>query len=156
VSAKQAFTVLLAVLAGGVTTACAAGAPTREEYAARADRVCREAERALERIENRPGDTPQARGELLAATQRSLREVVARLSELERPEGESGRLAQAYVAQLDRRAGEVAPLLERLRTALADDDVQAVRRAARALESFEGGERADDLARLLGARACAG
>ncbi len=145
---------LLAVLAGA--TACGGAPPTREEYAAQADRVCREAEQALERIEDRPADTPQARGELIAATQRSLRQVVERLNELERPEGEAGRLAQAYVAQLERRAEEVTPLLDRLRTALADDDVEAIRRAARALEAFEGAERTDELARRLGARACAG
>ena len=153
--AARTATVLLAVLVGGAITACG-DAPTRQEYAAQADRVCRAAERALERIEDRPADTPQARGELIAATQRSLGQVVERLRELERPEGEAGRLAQAYVAQLDQRADEVAPLLERLRTALADDDVEAVRRAARALEAFEGAERADELARRLGARTCAG
>jgi len=156
VPAKRTAPVVLALLAGGVAAACGDPAPTRQEYAAQADRVCREAERALERIEDRPADSPQARGELIAATQRSLGQVVGRLSGLQRPEGEAGRLAQAYVAQLDQRAREVAPLLERLRTALADDDVDAVRRAARALEAFEGGERADELARRLGAQACAG
>ena len=151
---RRTATALLAVLAG--VSACGGAPPTRQEYAAKADRVCREAERALERIEDRPADTPQARGELIAATQRSLRQVVQRLSELERPEGEAGRLAQTYVAQLDQRAGEVAPLLERLRAALADDDVEAIRLAARALKAFEGAEPTDELARRLGARACAG
>ncbi|HEV2753561.1 MAG TPA: hypothetical protein VGV36_06980 [Solirubrobacteraceae bacterium] len=153
-SIKRTAAALLAVLAGA--TACGGAPPTRQEYAAQADRICREAEQALERIEDRPAATPQARGELIAATQRSLRQVVQRLSELERPEGGAGRLAQAYVAQLDQRADEVAPLLERLRAALADDDVEAIRRAARALETFEGAERADELARRLGARTCAG
>lgn len=153
---KRTATVVLVLLAGGVAAACGDPAPTRQEYVAQADRVCRDAERAFEGIEARPAESPQARGELIAATQRSLGEVVERLSGLPRPEGEAGRLAQAYVAQLDQRAREVAPLLERLRTALADDDVQAVRRAAGALEAYKGGERADELARRLGAQACAG
>jgi len=147
---------LLTLLAVSVTTACGDTPPTQQEFAAQADRICREAEQALERIEDRPADTPQARGELVTATQRSLRQVVERLRGLERPEDEAGRLAEAYVVQLDRRAEEVAPLLDRLRTALADDDVEGVRRAARALENYQGDERADELARRLGARGCAG
>jgi ABC-type enterochelin transport system substrate-binding protein len=150
---------LAAILACLLTVALAAcggdDAPTREEFADRANEICRKAERSAERL----GESAQSREEIAEAVDRVIeesRDAVDELDDLEVPEGEAGDTAERFVdATRTQIVDEGIPVLEDLRDAVEQNDAQAAQEASDRLEAIET-EESDRAARELGANACAG
>jgi hypothetical protein len=127
--------------------------PTREEFAAEANRVCQEVNRAGERL-----GTPDNPGEIVSFVDEANRTVdrgVQRLRDLETPEGEDGERAEQFVAAVEREANEqLKPALRDLRAAAERRDVDALQTAAERVQNVST-EESDRLAREIGADACA-
>jgi hypothetical protein len=148
--------ILLGLLAFGLG-ACGGDdgdAPSREEFADRANEICRKAERALADV----GESATTQEEIVDAVDRVIEEsrsAVDQLADLERPEGDAGETAEEFVNSTRREIeDEGIPALEDLRDALEREDQQAAQEAAQRLQEIES-ERSNQAARELGADDCA-
>jgi hypothetical protein len=147
--------IVLCLLALGLT-ACGDDddAPSREDFADRANQICSNARQALEDVTEQ-AETPE---EIAAAVDRVIEEsrtTVDQLGELEPPEGEAGQIAERF---LDTTRTEIEergiPALEDLRDAVEEENQQGVRDAIRRLEGIDT-DQSDRAARDIGANACA-
>ena len=151
---KRLATILFAVLSFAVAACGGDDAPSKEEFAEQANKICNEAEQSLENVgENAesPEDIANAVDEVIEQS----RTAVDDLAELDRPEGEDGEAAQRFVDATRREIEEEGiPVLEDLRDALGSEDQQAAQEAAQRLQAIET-EDSNKAARELGATACA-
>ena len=146
--------VLLCLLAF-VVASCGGGddAPSQEEFADRANQICREAEQSLENV----GEEAQTPEEIVPAVDRvieELRNAVDELADLERPEGDAGERAEQFVSTTRTQIEDGIPALEDLRAALESGDQEAAQEALTRLQETGSGA-ANDAAREVGANECA-
>ena len=136
------------------TVACGGDdAPTREEFAREADRICADFEKASDKL-----GTPDNVAEIGPFAQKAsteLDKVVQRLDELETPSGDEGDKAQKFIDAVKADAqGKIKPALAEMRTAAEKKDEKAVIAAAEKIQKVDT-SKSDDLARKAGARGCA-
>jgi hypothetical protein len=129
-------------------------APSKAEFAASADKVCAEAETALQNVgknANSPAEIAAAVDTVIDQTQKS----IDKLKALDRPEGDAGEAADKFVNAMSSDIEDKGiPALEELRDALKDNDQAAAQKAAQKLQSIET-TNSDKLARAAGANGCA-
>jgi hypothetical protein len=131
------------------------GGVSKEEFAKRANRICNQVEREIDRIGGANADTPEEVAALIDQLIAKSRETVARMKKLERPGGDAADTAEQFVSTLGTDVEkEFVPALEDLRDAIEKKDQRAANAAGRRLDKLEGGE-ADRLAEELGASGCA-
>jgi hypothetical protein len=146
--------ILLSLLAFALASCGGDDAPSREDFAERANEICRETEQALEDV-GQDAESPQDVADAVDQVIEESRSAVDQLADLERPEGEAGEAAETFVnATRTEIEDEGIPALEDLRDALADGDQQAAQEAAQRLQSIESDE-SNRAARDLGADECA-
>ena len=156
------FAVVLILLgAAGVVASCdgddapSQDAPSQEEFAEQANRICREVEQSLENVAE-GAESPEEIADAVDRVIEESRKTVDELADLERPEGEAGETAQNFVDATRREVqGEGIPALERLREALVSEDQEATQEAALRLRQIDS-TASNAAARKLGATACAG
>jgi hypothetical protein len=146
----------LILLVSGLV-ACGGGggdAPSKADFAASADEVCKSAEKALQDVgqnASSPDEIAAAVDKVIAETQKS----VDKLKDLERPDGDAGEAADKFVNALQSDIeGKGIPALKALRDALKANDQQAAQKAAQQLQAIET-TNSDKLAREIGAKGCA-
>lgn len=145
--------VLALLTVSALVLAACGGSPSREEFAAEANRICAEAQQEVQQQarENADQEPEQA---LNAATDQ-LRGIIDDLRDLERPEGRAGDLAERYVEGLEQQLDRGLPVLERFQQALESRDQQAIRRAAREAQALQSqGAELRNLAKQLGLDQC--
>jgi hypothetical protein len=129
-------------------------APSKADFAASADKICKNAETALQDVgENAksPEEVAAAVDKVIDETQKSIDE----LQDLQRPDGDAGEAAGKFVDALSSDIEDKGiPALEDLRDALKDKDQQAAQKAAQKLQAIET-TNSDKLARDAGAKGCA-
>ena len=137
--------------------ACGGGdgdAPSKGDFAARADDICKHAETALQNV----GENAKSPDEIAAAVDKVIDETqksIDDLQDLERPDGEAGENAKEFVDALSSDIEDKGiPALEDLRDALKDNDQKAAQEAAQKLQAIET-TNSDKLARDIGAKGCA-
>ena len=130
-------------------------APSKEEFAQDAERICKETEKALEGF-GEDVDSAQEAGEALDKVIERARKAANELANLDRPEGETGetatKFADGFKSELE---DKLVPALQELKSALQSGDPQKIQEAASKLQGLEASE-SDRYARQLGIRACAG
>jgi hypothetical protein len=136
--------------------ACGGGdAPSKQEFANDAERICRETEKEIEAI-GQSAKSPEELADVIDKVVDRSRKAADDLAGLERPEGADGdtaqKFAEGFESELD---DQVVPALEDLQRAIEKKDPQAVQEAAQRLQQLEGSE-SDRYARELGATACVG
>jgi hypothetical protein len=147
---------ILLVLALGLA-ACGGGdddAPSKADFAASADKICKNAETALQNV----GEDAKSPDEVAAAVDKVIDETQKSIDELqglERPDGDAGAAAGEFVDALSSDIEDKGiPALEDLRDALKENDQQAAQAAAQKLQAIET-TNSDKLARDIGAKGCA-
>ncbi len=144
----------LILLALGLAACGGDDAPSKADFASDADEICKNAEEKLQDVgqdASSPDEIADAVDKVIDETQNSVDE----LQELELPEGDAGKEAEQFVSALENDIEEEGlPALEALRDALRKNDQEAAQKAAQELQAIETTD-TDDLARKLGAKACA-
>lgn len=155
---RRLLPVLLAMLSLGLA-ACGGGddgsAPTKEEFAKDADKICQDTEKEIEKIgqgATSPDELTKALDQVIAAA----KDAANKLTDLDRPDGDAGdtatKFAEGFESELN---DQLIPALEKLKKAIEDKDAQAAQAAAADLQKLESTE-SDKFARELGANACVG
>jgi hypothetical protein len=146
-AAPLALVVLAVVGCGG------GDAPSKAEFAADAEKICKDTESQLEDVAqdaSTPDEIADAVERVIDATQGSLDKLKA----LDRPDGEAGQVAEKFVNAVESDIEDKGmPALEELRDALRKHDQQAAQRAAQRLQAVET-TNSDKLAREIGAPTC--
>jgi hypothetical protein len=146
---------LVTVLVGIGLLGCGGDAPSKQEFAQDADRICRETEKEFEEI-GQSAESPEELANALDKVIDKSREAADDLVDLERPEGADGDTAEKFVEGFRSELNDkLVPALEDLRRAVREKDTQAVQGAAQRLQQLEASE-SDRYARELGASACVG
>ena len=131
-------------------------APTREEFAAEAEKICADLEKQSDKLSE---TQPENNADIVKFTQdarKTAEGAVTRIGELEVPEGEDGDKAQEWQDAVEREANdELIPALEELEKAAEDEDNQGILGAAQKLQGLESTE-SDRLAKEIGAEGCSG
>ena len=134
--------------------ACGGGddAPSKADYAADAERICKDAEKELQGL----GEGSSA-DEVAAAIDKAIektRSSVDELKELKRPDGATGEQAEEFVNAIESEIDKGVPALRDLGQAVKDNDQKAAQDAYRRLQEIEDTD-TDKLARELGITGCA-
>jgi len=139
---------------GAGAVACGESGPSREEYAAQANRVCDQLIRSSEALGELRPDSVREVVQVIDRLERSVQQGVGRLRALERPEGDAGETAGAFVeAFAGEFRGSVLPALGAMRMAAEEGDVAGLRAAVARLRRVDN-SRSEALARQLGATRC--
>ena len=142
-------------IAGALALAGCGGddAPSREDFAREADKICQDAKSKIEGLAE-PKDFNDIE-QYASDIDKAVADANKRLGDLDVPEGDAGEKAeafqQAFAADYE---NQVKPKVEELRQAAEAKDEQAVLRAAEAAQQAET-PRTDRLAKDIGADACA-
>jgi len=144
----------LAMLVLAVSACGGDDAPSKADFAADADRICKDAEKQLSQV-GEDVSTPKEIADAVDTVIEQSQESVDELKDLERPDGAPGEAADKFVDALSTDIEDKGiPALEDLRDAVRDQDEQAAQKAAESLQAIETSN-TDDLARGIGAKACA-
>ena len=149
---------LLAALTLGIA-ACGgdddSSAPSKQEFAQNADKICNKAEKEIEKI-GQGAESPEDVADAIDGVIDKSRDAADDLVALDRPDGADGEKAQKFAEGFKQELNEkLVPALEDLQKALKDKDPQAAQAAAAELQKLESTE-SDKFARELGATACVG
>ena len=130
-------------------------APSKQEFANDAEKICKDTEKALENFGENVNSPEDAANAIDKVIERA-RKAADDLAGLDRPEGETGetatKFAEGFKSELEEK---LIPALEALKEALRSGDPQKIQEAASKLQSLEATE-SDRYARQLGINACAG
>jgi hypothetical protein len=146
--------IVLALLAFAVASCGGEDAPSREEFAEQANKICSDTEKTLENVGDQ-AESPQDVADAVDRVIEESRSAVDELADLERPEGDAGDAAETFVNSTRTEIEDKGiPALEDLRDALADGDQQAAQEAAQRLQQIDS-DASNKAARDLGANECA-
>jgi hypothetical protein len=130
-------------------------APSKQEFAKQADKICNETEKEFESIgksAESPDEVADAIDKVIDESKSAADDLVA----LDRPDGADGETATKFVETFKKELNEkLVPALEDVKKALEAKDAQAVQAAAGKLQQLEATE-SDKYAKELGATACSG
>ena len=130
-------------------------APSKQEFAKNADKICNETEKEFESIgegAESPDEVANAIDKVIDESRNAADDLVA----LDRPDGADGETATKFVETFKKELNDkLIPALEDVKSALEKKDAQAVQEAASKLQGLEATE-SDKYARQLGATACSG
>jgi len=130
------------------------GAPSKADFAADANKICKNAETSLKNV----GENAKSPDEIAAAVDKVIDETqksIDDLQDLEQPDGAAGEAAGKFVDALSSDIEDKGiPALEDLRDALKNNDQQAAQKAAQKLQAIET-TNSDKLASDIGAKGCA-
>ena len=130
-------------------------APSKQEFAKQADKICKETEKEFESIgegAESPDEVANAIDKVIDESKNAADDLVA----LDRPDGADGETATKFVETFKSELNEkLVPALEDVKKALEAKDAQAVQQAVSKLQGLEATE-SDKYARELGATNCSG
>jgi predicted NBD/HSP70 family sugar kinase len=149
-SVLLAATVLLAAGCGGGDKA-----PTKAQYGQNASRVCNQLEQKTNAAAAGSPTTPAQISAYADRVAKALDDGVQALDNVQRPAGQDGKNAKAYVDELRKQIDtEIKPALTQLKAAAAKKDTAAVQAAAQKIRAVDD-TRIKALARAAGATGCA-
>ena len=145
----------LAAAAALLVAGCGEDKPSREEFAASAEKVCADLEKQSERLSNSEPDNVQEIAQFARDARKTAEDAVRRVRALEVPDGDAGEKAQQWQDAVEREAqDQLIPALDQLEKAANDNDQQALIAAAQKIQGLEA-DQSDKLAREIGAEGCA-
>jgi hypothetical protein len=146
--------VLVPLVALSFLSACNGDdAPSREEFAKDAERICTRAQNELRDL-GREASSPDELAGVVDGVIDRLRQSVDELGDLEPPDGEAGEAAERFVDAVERDIQDTGiPALREFRDAVEEGDRPAAEAALRKLQEIDETD-TNALAREIGAPAC--
>jgi hypothetical protein len=146
------------VVAGALAFAGCGGddKPSREDFAAEAEKVCADLERQGERLSQSEPDNVEEIVSFAQDARSAAQDAVNRIGDLEVPDGDDGEKAQQWKDAVEKEANDqLIPALDELEKAAQGDDQQALLAAAQQLQGLDDSGESDRLAQEIGADGCA-
>ena len=144
----------MVALAAIVTGCGGSSAPTKATYGKNVDKLCSTLDDRVSAIQKK---APTTTGELVKFAddlEKVIEDGVSQLDDVERPDGEDGKKAEAWIKELTKQKDEaIKPALEELKTAAQKKDTAAIQRAVQRIQQVDE-KKVNELAREAGARSC--
>jgi hypothetical protein len=132
------------------------GGTSKGDFAKHANAICSDVEKQFRELRQQRVTTPSEGKRRISRVEAAMKDAVARLRAVDRPDGDAGKTAQQFVSTFAQKVnGELVPALRDERNAIDDRDRKAARAAVRRLQGIDL-SRVDALARKVGANVCAG
>ena len=150
------YALFAAMLLSGALVACGGDdAPSKEEFAQNADKVCADVEDRFQQLDNADPDSLKELESMIGDIKSTGDAGIKRLEGLERPDGDAGKQAEEFVSATKSEWNEQAvPALDELTKAARDKDEVALRSAVRKLDALQNTP-SEKIAEDLGADECA-
>jgi hypothetical protein len=147
--------VLSIALAGALSSCGGSGAPSKAEFAQKADKICADVENKVTALNQSKPQNLNDLSKLITGLKTTVNDGITRLQSLDRPNGQAGDTAQKFTDTLDQQyKNEILPALTELEKAIQARDAAALRAASKKLQTIKDTE-ANRLAGELGAQTCA-
>ena len=141
---------LVAVLAG-----CGgSSAPTKATYGKNVDKLCSTLDDRVSAIQKQTPKTTDDLVKFADDLEKVIEDGVNQLDDVERPDGDDGKKAEAWIKELRRQKDDaIKPALEELKQAAQKKDTVAIQRAVERIQRVDE-KKVNQLARDAGARSC--
>jgi formate dehydrogenase maturation protein FdhE len=141
----------LAGLAGGCG---GSSAPTKATYGKNVDKLCNTLDDRVSAIQRQAPKTTDDLVKFADDLEKVIEDGVSQLDDVERPDGEDGKKAEAWINELTKQKDEaIKPALEELKKAAKSKDTAAIQRAVERIQRVDE-KKVNQLARDAGARSC--
>jgi hypothetical protein len=147
--------VVAALLVSATLASCGDEGPSKEDYAQDLDKICAAAEDRFQELDNTNPESLAEVERLVARIKSAGNAAIAKMEDLERPDGDAGEQAQRYLtAQRREWEQQAIPALDQLVGAVRRKDELELRSAVRKLDALQNAP-SERIAAQLGADECA-
>jgi GTP1/Obg family GTP-binding protein len=146
---------LIAVALAAIATGCGgSSAPTKATYGKNVDKLCNTLDDRVSAIQKQAPTTTDELVQFADDLEKVIEDGVNQLDDVERPDGDDGKKAEAWIKELTKQKDEaIKPALEELKTAAQKKDTAAIQRAVQRIQQVDE-KKVNQLAREAGARSC--
>ena len=143
--------VALAAVVGGCG---GSSAPSKATYGKNVDKLCSTLDDRVSAIQKQAPTTTDELVQFADDLEKVIDDGVNQLDDVERPDGDDGKKAEAWIKELTKQKDEaIKPALEELKTAAQKKDTAAIQRAVQRIQRVDD-KKVNQLAREAGARSC--
>ena len=143
--------VALAAVIGGCG---GSSAPSKATYGKNVDKLCSTLDDRVSAIQKQAPTTTDELVQFADDLEKVIDDGVNQLDDVERPDGDDGKKAEAWIKELTKQKDEaIKPALEELKTAAQKKDTAAIQRAVQRIQQVDE-KKVNQLAREAGARSC--
>ena len=141
------------VALAAVATGCGgSSAPSKATYGKNVDKLCSTLDDRVSAIQKKAPTTTDELVEFADDLEKVIEDGVSQLDDVERPDGEDGKKAEAWIKELTKQKDEaIKPALEELKTAAQKKDTAAIQRAVQRIQQVDE-KKVNQLARPARAR----
>jgi hypothetical protein len=146
---------LVVVALAAIVTGCGgSSAPSKATYGKNVDKLCATLDDRVSAIQKQAPTTTDELVKFADELQNVIDDGVRQLSDVDRPDGEDGKKADAWIKELTRQKDEaIKPALEELKKAAQSKDTAAIQRAVKRIQQVDE-KKVNELAREAGSRSC--
>ena len=144
----------MVALAGVVGGCGGSSAPSKATYGKNVDKLCSTLDDRVSAIQKQAPTTTDELVKFADDLEKVIDDGVNQLDDVERPDGDDGKKAEAWIKELTKQKDEaIKPALEELKTAAQKKDTAAIQRAVQRIQQVDE-KKVNQLAREAGARSC--
>jgi hypothetical protein len=146
---------LIVVALAAIVAGCGgSSAPTKATYGKNVDKLCSTLDDRVSAIQKQAPTTTDELVKFADDLEKVIEDGVNQLDDVERPDGDDGKKAEAWIKELTKQKDEaIKPALEELKTAAQKKDTAAIQRAVQRIQQVDE-KKVNQLAREAGARSC--
>jgi hypothetical protein len=146
---------LIVVALAAVVGGCGgSSAPSKATYGKNVDKLCSTLDDRVSAIQKQAPTTTDELVQFADDLEKVIDDGVNQLDDVERPDGDDGKKAEAWIKELTKQKDEaIKPALEELKTAAQKKDTAAIQRAVQRIQQVDE-KKVNQLAREAGARSC--
>ena len=128
--------------------------PDESTYGKNVDKLCSTLDDRVRAIQKQAPTTTDELVKFADDLEKVIEDGVNQLDDVERPDGDDGKKAEAWIKELTKQKDEaIKPALEELKTAAQKKDTAAIQRAVQRIQQVDE-KKVNQLAREAGARSC--
>jgi hypothetical protein len=146
---------LIVVALAAIVAGCGgSSAPSKATYGKNVDKLCSTLDDRVSAIQKQAPTTTDELVKFADDLEKVIEDGVNQLDDVERPDGDDGKKAEAWIKELTKQKDEaIKPALEELKTAAQKKDTAAIQRAVQRIQQVDE-KKVNQLAREAGARSC--